>query len=221
MRQFQILFFLCLAVSLKAQIGIQASAIFNTASDDFLTGAGVVPGETFESGGEIAVNYWFRLPKQRIEFLPTVRFGTSKFGPSNITLHEFGAEMKANIYTFDFLGDCDCPTFGKQGPQLQKGFFVQVSGGYSFYISTFTTELEVLEVANANVFTLGGAIGLDVGLSNLVTLTPIVGARFGTSPYRDFFLTNVNGTNVTPSTSKLTTLHAGLLVSFRFDHKKY
>jgi len=216
---FQILLFS--ALGLHAQFGVQTSAIFNDASPDFITGVGELPADEFETGGEVALNYWFRLPKQRIEFLPTVRYATSKFGLAGISLREFGADMKVNIYPFDFLGDCDCPTFGKQGPQLQKGFFLQASGGYSFYNSAFTNALDEREVSNGNAVVFGGAIGLDIGLSNLLTLTPIVGARFATSAYRDTVFTDPDGLNETPSSSKLTTLHAGLLVSFRFDHKNY
>jgi len=214
-------FFLLLALSLQAQFGVQLSSVFNSASDEFVTGLGEIEGPDFEVGGELAINYWFRLPKQRVEFLPTIRFASSKVEMESTSLQEYGADLKVNIYPFDFLGDCDCPTFGKQGPQLQKGFFLQVSGGYSFYDLNSSDVIELTNEGNGNGFTYGGALGLDIGLSNLITLTPIVGIRKGASAYREFIYTTATNPEGVEYSPKLTTLHAGLQVSFRLDHKKY
>lgn len=212
------LFAFCATFALYAQLGVQSTANFNSASSQFVPGMGVVPGQEFDMGNEIAINYWFRLPKQRVEFLPTVYASTAKFSNFDSRLNEYGAQLKVNIYPFDFLGDCDCPTFGKQGPQLQKGFFLQLHGGYAVY-DLYSPGL--LDFEEGRGFTYGGGLGLDIGLSNLVTLTPMAGVRFGASPYQKFIYTDVNGEIAGEGQSKLTTLQAGLQVSFRFDHKKY
>lgn len=221
MRLLLLPFFLLFGLPAYAQLGVQATANFNQASDGSINYFGTGEKPQFEVGSEVALNYWFRLPKQRIEFLPTVYYAKSGVEGNEASLAEYGAQMKVNVYPFDFLGDCDCPTFGKQGPQLQKGFFLQLSAGYAFYDLDFGPANELANQENGSGATFGGAVGLDFGLSNLVTLTPIAGVRFGTSPYDDTEFFGVNGAPIEGERSKITTFQAGLLVSFRFDHKKY
>ena len=211
-----------LGLSLHAQLGVQVSTNFNQAEEVFPRGSvSVAENVDFEIGTEVALNYWFRLPKQRIEFLPTLYYAKAGFERNESYLAEYGAQMKVNVYPFDFLGDCDCPTFGKQGPQLQKGLFLQVSGGYALYDLNSGAGFDVASQENSQGATFGGAIGIDFGLSNLVTITPIAGVRFGTSPYNDSGFADLNGIVTEVERSELTTFHAGLLVSFRFDHRKY
>ena len=212
---------LLLATSLSAQFGIQLNITQPVASETEFDGSGEVPERDYNLGQELSINYWFRLPNQRVEFLPTLRFGLAEQAGQQFQLAEYGADFKVNVYPFDFLGDCDCPTFGKQGPQLQKGFFLQLAGGYSFYDAEFGAEVKSPNRENGSSFTYGGALGLDIGLSNLITLTPIVGVRTGTSPFQETELTLPAGPTPVIHAPKLTTFHAGLLVSFRLDHKKY
>lgn len=221
MRLLLLPFFLLLSLSVSAQLGVQATANFNQARDVFQTGIGTVEGPDFEVGSEVALNYWFRLPKQRIEFLPTVYYATAGVEASESSLAEYGAQMKVNVYLFDFLGDCDCPTFGKQGPQLQKGLFLQLSAGYAFYDFKSDENVDLISQENGNGATFGAGVGLDFGLSNLVTLTPIASVRVGTSPFDNRVFGDIDGAPIEVERSKLTTFQAGLLVSFRFDHKKY
>ena len=96
MRNYFLLFALLGGLSLHAQFGLQTSATFNQGSDVFITGSGEVPGFDYDPGVELALNYWFRLPKQRIEFLPTVYLNTAKVENADIRLNEYGAQMKVN-----------------------------------------------------------------------------------------------------------------------------
>ena len=225
MRLFTSLFLAFFAVfSLHAQLGVQATANFHNSSSVFLTGVGEVNVPELETGAELAVNYWFRLPKQRVEFLPTLYYAQTSDDWSapddNFYLKEIGFQLKTNIYPFDFLGDCDCPTFGKQGPQLQKGFFLQLSGGYSVYRGNADVEVASGPIGG-NGFTYGGGIGLDIGISNLVTITPIASVRVGTGPYQELEIPNFNGQITAADGPRLTTFQLGILTSFRFDHKRY
>ncbi len=224
MRFFFSALLLFIGLSVQAQLGVQATANFNSSSAVFVAGLGEADIVEFDTGAEFAVNYWFRLPKQRVEFLPTLYYAQSSDDWSNpdnnIYLKEFGAQFKTNIYPFDFLGDCDCPTFGKQGPQLQKGLFLQLAGGYSFYRSDQDFEVAT-QVIEGSGFTFGGGIGLDIGISNLVTITPIASVRVGTGTYQQLLFTDVNGQEIETSGPKLTTFQLGILTSFRFDHKRY
>lgn len=150
--------------------------------------------------------------------MPTLYYGFAKFSDDpKWGLHEAGFQFKTNIYLFDFGGDCDCPTFGKQGAQLQKGFFLQLSPGYTYYQ---TENIFASEAQKNTGFTLGAGMGLDIGLSNLLTLTPLVAVRRGFGTYSNLNVSDIVGDSYFDET-KLTTFQAGLQLSFRFDHKKY
>lgn len=204
-----------------AQLAVSTSANFNQTR-------WVVDNEQVENifdwkvGNEVALGYWFRLPEKRVEFLPTVYYAGSTTEANLIDqpitkLKEYGFEFKVNIYPFDFGGDCDCPTFGKQGPQLQKGFFLQLSPGYAVYdVSIGEAGLD-----SGNGFTYGGGLGLDIGVSNLLTITPYANARVGTGlMVNDLVITDVNGLNEDRH-PKLTTYQIGIRALFRFDHRRF
>lgn len=211
-----VLFFFTL--SLCAQVGISGNANFHQFRTNANTTQTQNPYEQLDNGWEIGVNYWFRLPTKRVEFMPTLYYGFAKFSLDNTRgLHEAGFQLKTNIYLFDFGGDCDCPTFGKQGPQLQKGFFLQLSPGYAFYHA----EGIFGQAQNNTGFTLGAGMGLDIGLSNLLTLTPIVAVRRGFSTYSKIETSDVVGFDMGTDDTRLTTFQAGIQLSFRFDHQKY
>lgn len=211
-------FLLFFTLTLSAQLGVSGSANFHQARTTFFDGLENANPYELETGWEVAVNYWFRLPTKRVEFLPTVYYAkanSNDFFQNSVT--EIGIQAKVNIYPFDFGGDCDCPTFGKQGPQLQKGFFVQFAPGFAMY----QPKSSQLETENRSGVTFGLGMGLDIGLSNFMTLTPILAARYGFTPYTDVQFTDVNGMNIGTDQPELTTFQAGVLISFRFDHKKY
>lgn len=162
---------------------------------------------------ELALHYWFRLPKQRVEFQPTIYYGTTGSGDSELA--QYGFQFKTNFYVFDFATDCDCPTFGKQGPQLEKGFFLQLAPGVAYH------DLSIGSGSNATTFSLAGGLGLDFGVSNLLTLTPLLSIRhhFG-DILDDGVFADENNQPVEVDT-RLTTLQVGLQATFRFDKKRY
>lgn len=137
------------------------------------------------NGWQVGVDYWFRLKNTRIEFLPTLAFTQQEqtIGSEPITLD---AQMQGihfffntNIYLLDLAGDCDCPTFSKEGPTLEKGFFLQLSPGYSLFNFDMTdngtgTSYE----ADDSAFSIGFGLGFDLGLSDFFTLSPMLGARY-------------------------------------------
>ena len=203
-----------LATSLPAQVGLGMFYNNNTVSNHNYNGNPELADLDYQNGTEAALYYWFRLPKQRIEFMPTV-YSTTVRGDRGWV--EAGFQFKTNIYLFDLGTDCHCPTFGKQGPQLQKGFFVQVSPGISL---PFRQDPPNDSNSFRAAFTLGGGLGLDIGISNLLTLTPFAGMRYS--------LTDVNAldgyftdTEVPASTFRLTTYQLGLSATFRFDNRNY
>ncbi|OAV45352.1 hypothetical protein [Lewinella sp. 4G2] len=216
MRIFLLLLVLCCSVPAAAQFGV--SAFYNVNNLDVPQNDAWPEGRyaDLDNGPELQLNYWFRLPNQRIEFQPTLFFSRAGLRESNqsTTYSSIGLQMEVNVYPFDFGGDCDCPTFGKQGPALQKGFFIQGSAGFA------------IDVLGSSLFdnaggglVYGGGAGLDIGISDLITLTPTATIR-RSDPYRNIALVDQNGEDAgTPN--KLLTYQLGLQATFRFDHKRY
>ncbi|WP_116105413.1 hypothetical protein [Lewinella sp. IMCC34191] len=210
------LFLLCcllISTASSAQVGVSGFYNFNRAK---LVGDAVNPNEDnlspYANGPELAVNYWFRLPKNRIEFQPTVYFAQSG---DNSPWREAGFQFKTNIYVFDLGTDCDCPTFGKQGPQLEKGFFLQLSPG----VARHWANLNGVNMGNT-ALTLGAGVGIDFGISNLLTLTPIASLRHTVTDYTGMEAVNASGEELDVR-GQLTTFQLGLQATFRFDKKRY
>ena len=212
-------FCLLLWLSASAQFGVKASYNFHSSPLDVITSNADNNLPAVDNAPEIALNYWFRLPTKRVEFTPTIFFSPTNISNTPNKLNMYGAEMKVNVYPFDFGGDCDCPTFGKQGPHLEKGLFLQLSGGYARYQPAGASEASI--VANGRGATFGAGVGVDFGLSNLITLTPMASFRRGPGLYEGIPFTDENDEPLAFGKKSLTTYQLGLQLSFRFDHKKY
>ena len=88
-----------------------------------------------------------------------------------------GFDFNTNLYLLDFASDCDCPTWSKDGSILDAGFFVQISPGVAY--GDFSAQSTVGEEQNTSdddhtAFKFGLGIGLDVGLNDIVTITPLI-----------------------------------------------
>ncbi len=202
-----------------AQFGITGGYRFNDAPDWQVTALDGTQEPALGDGLSVGVDYWFRLKNYRVEFLPEVNF--SRFQQANISheynLSAFSLFANVHLYPFDFLGDCDCPTWSKQGNFLQKGFFVQISPGVSYLQQTIETESFPLK-SNATALSLGGGIGFDIGIADLVTLSPIAGARYYLSAPWDG-LSGVSPDSAKPTESTVLQFFTGIRLGFRFDYQ--
>ncbi|MCC6460399.1 MAG: autotransporter outer membrane beta-barrel domain-containing protein [Saprospiraceae bacterium] len=180
--------FCCIAQLSVAQIGFSGSftkiaapdweTLFN-GSDRYAFG----PDFQFKPTYQLGVDYWFRLKDYRIEFFPTLSYAQFKQTQAlanasdlvaQFKLSAFGFALNTNIYPFDFEGDCHCPTWSKQNPFFKKGFFFQVSPGVLYSQNSVVEasgEPNAFDYSNV-AFHLGIGIGLDIGLSDFLTLTP-------------------------------------------------
>ncbi len=176
-----------------------------------------LPGNGWQAG----VDYWFRLKNVRVEFLPTLAISQQ-----NYTLTSLAAEAQTtgfhfffntNLYLFDFKGDCDCPTWSKEGPTLEKGLYLQLSPGISYF--DFNLD-EVNELASTESLapSIGVGIGFDLGLSDLLTISPQIGARYYPSVEWEG-LTQTGATDLTgvQDESSLWSYTAGLRIGIRLD----
>lgn len=184
----------------SAQFGVRTKYNLNSFSDwdEFLEQN--INGDIdkiFPSNIEIGVDYWFRLKNQRIEFMPEVAMGLKTSSSySNVGAETdfsyFAFNVNTQIYAFDLTGDCDCPTFSKQGPSLNKGFFFAVSPGLLY--NTKEISLETTETSyksNQVNLRIGVGAGFDIGISDLFTITPSI--QYNITPGVNFSaLENVN-----------------------------
>lgn len=170
---------------LSAQFGLHASYQKNTQVSEFQSNDFPVSGLAF------GLDYTFRLAQKRIEFFPELNYSFIETtnpildrGGKMVTLNDkaFGFYFNTNIYIFDFAGDCDCPVFSRDGNFLKKGFFLQISPGlnyhnYLFSESDIFPEPRVIKDDNLS-FSLAGGAGIDIGLSEHLTISPYFRARY-------------------------------------------
>ena len=98
------------------------------------------------------------------------QIATTEFGHRNI-----GIIVPVNIYFFDLYGDCDCPTWSQSEPFLKKGFFFQVMP--AAYVNSYRADNQEFATIHKSTdfnFALGVGAGLDIGFSDLITLSPTV-----------------------------------------------
>lgn len=185
------------------------------------------------NGWSVGVDYWLRLKNYRIEFLPEINYGQFEYNDQKSYINSadfvnkfYSFFLNSNIYLFDFEGDCNCPTFSKQGQFLKKGFFVQVSPGVSYMVGKVSFEKPV--VANERIFesssvaaNIGVGIGLDIGISDFVTLTPMIGMRYFPNVKWDSLSKYAGSEIYAPLSieSAIWQATAGVRLGFRFDYQ--
>ncbi|MFN7116526.1 MAG: hypothetical protein ACK4TA_06970 [Saprospiraceae bacterium] len=213
---------------IHAQFGVTSGYRWNNAPNwklesSAFSGGGDILGD----GYSVGVDYWFRLKNYRVEFQPELNFSAFTNNISigevlwrDIDVQTYSFFFNTNLYLFDFMGDCDCPTFSKQGDAGKKGFFVQISPGVSYFKQEFSTPNADFS-DNSVAVSLGAGIGFDIGLTDLVTLTPLLGARYYPnvewSTLADFGIENAF--SVRDTETSLTQLFAGARLGFRFDYQ--
>ncbi|MEZ5044039.1 MAG: hypothetical protein R2828_29355 [Saprospiraceae bacterium] len=217
-------FGLFFSFSLQAQFGVKGAYHFSDAADwqAFSTENGAAES-IIGNGWSVGVDYWFRLKKHRVEFLPELNYSLLQQDFPNLGWSNDASFtsffFNTNLYIFDLKGDCDCPTFSKQGPTLKKGVFIQLSPGISYAASELTLPSTTLK-ANTVAFSIGAGIGFDLGLSDLLTLSPMLGLRYYPGIQWDTFAATKAETDNFPvldNTSSLNQWYAGLRLGIRLD----
>jgi len=226
MRKFSLIVYFCFAfISIQAQYGISfkyASSNYN-AWNEASNNIGLTE---LENHIEVGVDYWIRLKNVRIEFLPELSYyrANNKIVDASTILTDDDRLLRAlriglntNFYPFDFLGDCDCPTFSKDGNFFTKGFLLQASFGASYWNQI--QEFGGTRNSDNNIVAdLGLGIGLDIGINDLITITPMLQYRYYPATSWENFNT---GDNILPSLeSKTTNLLFGIRLGLRPEFVK-
>jgi len=167
---------LCLApIALFAQYGVNVR--YQWSNNPMLDTA-----QVSQNGVQGSLEYHFRLKEKRLEFHPGIGYRTT-FNQADLTgyFNSIDFDFATSIYPFDFGGDCNCPTFSKDGELFKKGFFLEAAPGIGFQafkrLRSDPDDPSKLPIRSKNVvLKLGGAIGLDIGLSDQFTMTPMLSA---------------------------------------------
>lgn len=172
--------------------------------------------------GGVGMDYWFRLKKYRLEFFPSIQFqyahekvtlSDASQGALNWSVIDFTPILQ--FYPLDFKNDCMCPTFSKQGQFLKKGLFIQLAPGIA-HSNLKGKNTEVDHISNWMGLARAGA-GIDIGISDLITISPAVNYQFAQSLNWSSFFTS--------SASSDINVYSGLFLSarigWRFDRKNY
>ncbi len=144
--------------------------------------------QVFKSGFEGGIDYWFRLKKRRVEFMPELAYSYAVTGVNadrgldNINYTGYNFNFHTHFYALDMEGDCNCPTFSKQGPSINKGLFFHFTPGIGYYQFDAKTNggAAHYEADEGIVFRGGIGLGMDIGFSDLFTITPILSYYFHT-----------------------------------------
>ncbi len=225
-----------------AQFGINAGAHFLRAAEwENAIQNRVNASNSFGTDLYLGVDYWFRLKNRRVEFLPEVSYAQSSiknnydFEGNNWdetnTFRSYSFFFNTNLYLLDFAQDCNCPTFSKDGDIIKKGFFVRLAPGVQWidhstsFVNTNSNTINEAVLQNGQaVFSLRGGIGLDIGLSDFLTITPLVQANYSFGPTWPYILAGPEQTfpDYEPGRDNLVAddpiqLFVGLRFGFRFD----
>lgn len=222
------------ALSLSAQVGVVAAHQWS--KDGFFTSA--LPGAgSLQDGQKIGIDYWFRLKEKRVEFLPTLSY--SRFKGSfirslplaeparnvNFDFKTISFQFKTNIYPFDFGTDCDCPTWGKQGPALHKGFFIQLAPGIArVSASSSPTYYELPAIKDqAWLPTIGVGAGMDFGVSKFLTVSPMLSYNRSVGDFHWTALERIDDLPFEYGSSKayLAAMEVAIRLGFRLDHRRW
>lgn len=217
--------------TLEAQYGVrlkygsQSGDLLDFTSETFNSTSDVQP-----SNFEVGVDYWIKPWDKRIEFTPELAFGRSTFDESGNALNSstFSFILNTRIYPMDFGSDCDCPTFSKDGTFVSKGFYLELSPGISLHQNAFETSswpqerAQFSSTSNQLAPRVGIGAGIDIGVSNFLTINPFI--SYNLIAQNDFIdlLTEANDSlDVADQESDMRQFFFGLRFSFRPNYDPF
>lgn len=238
--QLTIIFFALVFIgqSVYGQIGIRTKYLKNGIDDDqtnFISKVGSID-DALSTGYGLGIDFWIRLKTKRVEFLPELGINYSQTSfETEITQYSLDYNylyfnLNTRIYPMDFEGDCDCPTFSNQSTLIKKGFYFELSPGVGYYTSHYDSSLPTVSnpegetntaTLDAFSYKIGVAVGLDIGLSNLLTINPYAMYNYHFGREYDIPVGKLSTLIDSNSGNIMSQLELGLRFAIRFDAKNY
>lgn len=238
--QLTIIFFALVFIgqSVYGQIGIRTKYLKNGIDDNqtnFISKVGSID-DALSTGYGLGIDFWIRLKTKRVEFLPELGINYSQTSfETEITQYSLDYNylyfnLNTRIYPMDFEGDCDCPTFSNQSTLIKKGFYFELSPGVGYYTTHYDSSLPTVsnpegETNTATVdafsYKIGVAVGLDIGLSNLLTINPYAMYNYHFGREYDIPVGKLSTLIDSNSGNIMSQLELGLRFAIRFDAKNY
>lgn len=223
--------FLCLFVSSYGQFSVSAKYSLNSYPEwEEIIDGSPIPNLSFIGDGfEYGVSYWFRLKNYRVEFLPEVSYQALKSSDMDFQTHAFAKNsyylnFNTQIYTLDIEGDCNCPTWGKDGNFIQKGFFVGLNPSIGYHQLDITDHDSASGNQSSNKISvrLGVSAGLDIGITKWITLSPFAVLNYTPNLGWDNLENVASGGAAMQAidNSKIWAIQPGIRLMFRPDYLK-
>ena len=182
-RCFAIAILMCLCSQINAQLGLRTKYNINTFPDwdsyiDVTTEGEIT--KIFPTTMEIGLDFRFKMKSLRIELLPDLSFGLRTetivgFNRgSDFTYLTFN--LNTQIYVFDLKGNTTNPTASNNGNAFRENFFLSVTPGLllSRRVTTRGQALVGPYTQTQTNFRIGIGAGYDIGVDNLLTITPSI-----------------------------------------------
>lgn len=180
---------LCTTTFVYAQYGVSASYFYsnNPLWDASVNEIANTNADIVHSGLGVSLDYQFRMSDVRVELLPELRWNRvhthieqvdNPLASNDVQHQLLAVHTNVHIYMFDLQGDCDCPTWSREGPTLKKGLFLRLSPGLTYQTASKNGQQEIINATEQWRAGLGAGLGFDIGLSDVVTVTPSVEHRW-------------------------------------------
>lgn len=218
------------SLSINAQFSVSAKYSFNSFPEweSLLDGSETLDKRFLEDGFEYGLSYWFRLKNYRVEFMPEVSYQNLKAfgmltGEQALEKESFFLTFNTLVYTLDITGDCNCPTWGKDGSFIKKGFFVGVNPGIGYHSMSDFIQIgdePIITTVNKLAFRIGVSSGLDIGIAKWITLTPYATLNYTPALTWENLPNIVNSTKPGDVPTDIIQIQPGLRLTFRPDYLK-
>ena len=229
---------LCICfISSQAQFSLQYKhSINNTEWQNTHSELADIGIDVFSNNPEVTLAYWFKLKNKRVEFQPGISFAWNHENANVIDgsnydykWNSYYLDVPVHFYLLDFEGDCNCPTFSKDGSFFEKGVYVYVSPGIGYHDIQSSLDYGNLAGGIFNVESdntaingrIAAGVGVDIGLFDLLTISPSIGFAYGSSIQWDLINRideQVNDASTAQAMSSYTSLHPGIRLTFRPDY---
>lgn len=184
---------------LSAQIGVNLNYHQSNYSgwNEVLEDSGIEFPELFRHSYFLGLDYGFGMRQYRVDFYPQLfykrsvsEYTSAKYqqpGYYQFDLIQYGFQLGVHVYPLDLLSKrgMQCPSFRRGGDVFSKGWFFSFTPGliystkelYGSVVNGQTLE-EFTDLENKLIFGFGLGTGIDIGISEYFSLTPMINYTF-------------------------------------------